>query len=507
MSSQPDLKSFIDGLVASGAELSDHAYDILRVHPSAEQDVIEAAYRRLLRLYHPDVNRSPEANEVTKIIITSYGIVGDPEKRAAYDSYLASVGRTGSSREEDGKYERPETRGEAAHHFSHGLDYAMEGNLDLAIESLTIAIRLDPNESSFYGARGSVYRTLGEVDLALLDLNVALTGDLNVAHHYFERSYVYEEIGNLEAAIADLSKAMELSPQDYNIPSFEGRLARLKEALTQSQPTAQPPTYRRTKWDRNVLKYTEAINLNPHRSSNYKFRGNAYLKKGEFELALTDFDKAIELNPSSPSNYDHRAKAYTYLGELVLAEEDVNTAEQLRTQQESVSSTGNTLRPDANESITAAYQTTRAQPADDSASIWDQAHNLSSDTKAAGNGRNYSLRRRASSAFAEYALAIVVYLAVSSLTMGALVIFWNETAAGIASAIFGILVLLFTWVNDTTGRGAKAFITVSGFILMISLSLLESHIFNSSGFIGAAVGLGAAFGFVVVFNGEKNESS
>ena len=80
MSGQPDLKDFIDELVTNGAELSDHAYDILRVHPNAEQDVIEVAYRRLLRLYHPDVNRSPGANEVTKIIITSYGIVSDPEK-------------------------------------------------------------------------------------------------------------------------------------------------------------------------------------------------------------------------------------------------------------------------------------------------------------------------------------------------------------------------------------------------------------------------------------------
>ena len=205
------------------------------------------------------------------------------------------------------------------------------------------------DDGRIYGARGSVYRTLGKVDLALLDLTVALTGNADIAHHYLERSYVYEEIGNLEAAIADLSKAMEFSPQDYNIPSFEGRLARLKETLTHSQPKAQPSTFPRTKWDRNVQKYTEAINLNPRRSSNYKFRGNAYLKKGEFGLALTDFDKAVELNPSSPSNYEHRSKAYAHLGELDLAEEDISTAKRLRTQRESVSSTGNSLRPDANE--------------------------------------------------------------------------------------------------------------------------------------------------------------
>ena len=35
-------------------------YEILQVHHSAEQEVIEAAYKRLLRMYHPDVNSTSE---------------------------------------------------------------------------------------------------------------------------------------------------------------------------------------------------------------------------------------------------------------------------------------------------------------------------------------------------------------------------------------------------------------------------------------------------------------
>jgi DnaJ-class molecular chaperone len=31
-------------------------YKILQVDPSAEQEVIEAAYRRLARMYHPDIS-------------------------------------------------------------------------------------------------------------------------------------------------------------------------------------------------------------------------------------------------------------------------------------------------------------------------------------------------------------------------------------------------------------------------------------------------------------------
>ena len=60
-------------------------YEILQVHHSAEPQVIEAAYRRLLRIHHPDVNSSPDAGQVTARLNAAYEVLSDPEKRAAYD--------------------------------------------------------------------------------------------------------------------------------------------------------------------------------------------------------------------------------------------------------------------------------------------------------------------------------------------------------------------------------------------------------------------------------------
>ena len=37
---------------------SEDLYEILQVHPSAHPEVIQAAYRRLALLYHPDHNPS-----------------------------------------------------------------------------------------------------------------------------------------------------------------------------------------------------------------------------------------------------------------------------------------------------------------------------------------------------------------------------------------------------------------------------------------------------------------
>ncbi|MBI2906414.1 MAG: J domain-containing protein [Chloroflexi bacterium] len=61
-------------------------YAILQVHPRAEKEVIEAAYRRLATKYHPDRNSSPEATRRMKEINAAYEVLSDPEKRRWYDA-------------------------------------------------------------------------------------------------------------------------------------------------------------------------------------------------------------------------------------------------------------------------------------------------------------------------------------------------------------------------------------------------------------------------------------
>ena len=60
-------------------------YEVLQVSPNAEPEVIEAAYRRLARKYHPDVANTPRAAERMRLIARAYHVLGDPGRRAAYD--------------------------------------------------------------------------------------------------------------------------------------------------------------------------------------------------------------------------------------------------------------------------------------------------------------------------------------------------------------------------------------------------------------------------------------
>lgn len=63
-------------------------YKVLQVSEEAEPEVIEAAYKRLSQKYHPDVNRSPEAETRMKEINEAYQILRNPSTRQEYDEWL-----------------------------------------------------------------------------------------------------------------------------------------------------------------------------------------------------------------------------------------------------------------------------------------------------------------------------------------------------------------------------------------------------------------------------------
>lgn len=63
-------------------------YAILGVSRTADEKEIKAAYRKLARKYHPDVNPGDStAEEKFKQISEAYDVLSDPHKRAQYDSF------------------------------------------------------------------------------------------------------------------------------------------------------------------------------------------------------------------------------------------------------------------------------------------------------------------------------------------------------------------------------------------------------------------------------------
>jgi curved DNA-binding protein len=69
-------------------------YSTLGIDKGASADEVKKAYRKLVRKYHPDVSHAPDADHMTKEVNEAYGVLGDADKRAAYDA-LGSGRRAG----------------------------------------------------------------------------------------------------------------------------------------------------------------------------------------------------------------------------------------------------------------------------------------------------------------------------------------------------------------------------------------------------------------------------
>lgn len=62
-------------------------YEVLGISKNATQEEIKAAHRRLVKKYHPDLNKEPGAEEKFKEVQNAYDILSDAEKRQLYDQY------------------------------------------------------------------------------------------------------------------------------------------------------------------------------------------------------------------------------------------------------------------------------------------------------------------------------------------------------------------------------------------------------------------------------------
>jgi len=186
---------------------------------------------------------------------------------------------------------------------------SIEKDSDGAFEWYELAHQINPNSGLPYFGRGSVRLDKNEYQPALEDLNKAISRLTTLALFYVVRSKVHYRLGNLEAAHQDQDSALHLSEKDalthadFNLQVYEGYLdwaddcyARVLFKRPRSWYAYQGRAdvyYVNHEYDKAILDYTKALEINPREPRLYLGRGKSYCARAEMDCAAADFRQVL----------------------------------------------------------------------------------------------------------------------------------------------------------------------------------------------------------------------
>jgi tetratricopeptide (TPR) repeat protein len=182
-------------------------------------------------------------------------------------------------------------------YVNRGLVYYEMDNYDRALEDYNQAIQTIKDKPSLaiaYNNRGIVYVAKQEYDRALTDFNQAFELEPKLAMGYNNRGLIYLNQGNYDRAIIEFNQALKFISNSKNSQNsnfnFKGN-----QSFNYQNPDAP---------------LASGIVFDLSDSLLYLNRGTAYLYKGDYDRALTDFNQAIKLQPNSAPAYFNRATVY-----------------------------------------------------------------------------------------------------------------------------------------------------------------------------------------------------
>lgn len=233
-----------------------------------------------------------------------------------------------------------------------GAAFAARHDFGHAIADLTRACELAPQESSFFYERAMAYWGNQQPDLAMVDLNHALTLDPQELPALVARANLHLRHDEIAAAITDLDAADRAAPRQADVRLhladqylFAGQLAAaVKEATlwidTHLRDDVQMPRARNLRcWARalsgeqlaEALRDCDAaLRIRPDTGAFLDSRGLVYLRRGEYDRAIADYDRAIALSSADAWSYYGRGVAKLRKGLTAEGEADIAAAKGLR---------------------------------------------------------------------------------------------------------------------------------------------------------------------------------
>ncbi|OAF06644.1 hypothetical protein AYJ54_19145 [Bradyrhizobium centrolobii] len=214
---------------------------------------------------------------------------------------------------------------------------------DHAIETLSSALDLDPDNVVVMNLRGVAYEHKGQDDLAMADYNRAIQKRPVYGVPYNNRGTLYLRKSALQSALDDFNLSIRYAPRfllGYTnrarvrtlTKDYKGALADFAEA-EKIDPNAPQIASNRCitfgamgKFDEALADCNGLIQKQPKNQYAINNRADVYLAKGDPDAALKDYNVVLELNPNNVRAHAGRAQLFEQKHDLAQARADYRSA-------------------------------------------------------------------------------------------------------------------------------------------------------------------------------------
>ncbi|XP_078263288.1 uncharacterized protein ttc6 isoform X2 [Rhinoraja longicauda] len=169
------------------------------------------------------------------------------------------------------------------------LIYLLQMKTAEALDDLNFILKHNKNHADAYISKGDIYRDKGDITMAIINYSQGLKcrPDEDI---YFRRAELYEASNDLLMAMEDYRLAFTLNPKRTD--------ALMKHGLYY---------FGTSNWLTAIKDFTAVIKDEPDNAQAREYRGQAYAKQGLFREAIVDLSVAIHLEPNNWVDFYHRA--------------------------------------------------------------------------------------------------------------------------------------------------------------------------------------------------------
>jgi tetratricopeptide (TPR) repeat protein len=123
----------------------------------------------------------------------------------------------------------------AAAYTAQAAAYTFLGERDLALESIDVALRLDPSFARALELQSSLLQNSQDYAVGTVSTNETENSSINDPRLLFERAVIHFRAGDIDAAEADLSQSINLDPENVEWYVRRGELYSMTDQLDKAE--------------------------------------------------------------------------------------------------------------------------------------------------------------------------------------------------------------------------------------------------------------------------------